>query len=356
VNGPDVVGSGPADGVQTPDDAPVPQRRPAAAPLLRIRGLTVAYRARRTGEIRPRTLRAVDRVDLDVHDGETVGLVGESGCGKSTLARAIVGLEPAHAGRIELAGRDVASCRGEELRAARRDVALLFQDPHTSLSPRMSVEELVAEPLRIHASYGAGGAGRRRVVESLDLVGLSAADLPRYARELSGGQRQRVGLARALVLSPRLLVLDEPVSALDVSIQAQIVALLHDLQRTSGVAMLFISHDLAVVRAVCDRVAVMYLGRVVETGTRSQIYGEASHPYTQALLSAVPTPDPGRRADRIVLTGELPHPLDPPSGCGFRTRCWKAEARCVRDVPELGTGTTTHPVACHLAGPLRDGT
>jgi peptide/nickel transport system ATP-binding protein len=316
--------------------------------LLRVEGLSTHFRTRAG------VVRAVDGVSLTLAPGETLGLVGESGCGKSTLARTVVRLLDPTAGTILVAGRDVTRARGRELRELRRELQIVFQDPYASLNPRMRVGQIVSQPLRVHGRYREDGPAR--VGELLDLVGLDAAVRDRFPRELSGGQRQRVGIARALALEPRVLVLDEPVSALDVSVRAQIVSLLARLRRELGLAYLFIAHDLAVVRQVADRVAVMYLGRIVETGCRDAVFGAATHPYTQALLSAVPVPDPvGRdRRRRIVLAGELPDPAHPPSGCRFRTRCWKAAQRCADEEPALAerdSGPCDHPSACHFATP-----
>ena len=300
-------------------------------------------------------VRAVDDVSLTLAPGETLGLVGESGCGKSTLARTVVRLLDPTAGRLEFDGRDVTRVRGRALRNLRRELQIVFQDPFASLNPRMRVGQIVSQPLRVHGRYRPGGEARVR--ELLELVGLDPATVDRFPHEFSGGQRQRIGIARALALEPRVLVLDEPVSALDVSVQAQIVALLHRLQRDLGLAYLFISHDLAVVRQLAHRVAVMYLGRIVESGPRDVVFGAATHPYTQALLSAVPIPDPVGRASRrrIVLEGDPADPARLPSGCRFRTRCWKATERCASEDPELIARhgmDAAHRCACHHAAPL----
>jgi peptide/nickel transport system ATP-binding protein len=297
---------------------------------------------------------AVDDVSFDLAERETLGLVGESGCGKSTTARVVLQLLPATSGSVKFEGKELVGKSRKELRPFRQQLQMVFQDPFASLDPRMPVGEIVGEPLKVHHRWGRA-SGPKRVAELFEMVGLNPEHRNRYPHEFSGGQRQRVGVARALALGPKVLILDEPVSALDVSIQAGVVNLLEELQDRLDLAYLFIAHDLSVVRHISDRVAVMYLGRIVETGTVDEVYDSPSHPYTQALLSAVPVPDPKieRERHRIILTGEVPNAINPPSGCRFRTRCWKAQDICAAETPELVERGQGHPVACHFADVTR---
>ena len=322
-------------------------------PILEVDGLVKHFPVR-TGVVFQRTVghvRAVDGVSFDLREGETLGIVGESGCGKSTLAQVLMQLEPPTSGSVRYKGEDVFSYRGEKLRRLRRNMQIVLQDPYTSLNPRMTVGDIVGEPFEIHGDVVAKHERRRKVQEMLEVVGLNPEHIERYPHQFSGGQRQRIGIARALALRPEVIICDEPVSALDVSVQAQVMNLLGELQREFGLSYIFIAHDLSVVRHLSDRVGVMYLGKIVEMGAAEQIYERPTHPYTQALLSAVPMPDPTLRdrSGRIRLEGDVPSPVDPPSGCRFRTRCWKATDVCAEEEPELRVRVGEHPSACHHA-------
>ncbi len=326
--------------------------RPEAEPLLRVEGLTVHFPVGRTGFWGERRLfvHAVDDVSFEIFRGETLGLVGESGSGKTTTGRAILRRVPITAGTIAFKGNDITHVDGENLRHLRRDMQLVFQDPYASLNPRMKVLDLVGEPLVVHGIVRRIKEARDRVRELLELVGLPADAVDRYPHAFSGGQRQRIGIARALALEPDFIVCDEPVSALDVSIRAQVVNLLQNLQDRLGLTYLFIAHDLSVVRHISRRIAVMYAGKIVEIADRDEIYENPKHPYTQALLSAVPIPDPAvqRTRRRQILRGEIPNPVDPPPGCRFHTRCPIAEDRCRVDSPPLEPKRAEHLAACWL--------
>jgi oligopeptide transport system ATP-binding protein len=324
-------------------------------PLLSVSGLTKHFPVKRgiVFQSAVGTVRAVDGLTFDVAPGETLALVGESGCGKSTTGRLVLRLIEATEGTIRFAGRDVRGLSRGALRDLRRDMQIIFQDPYASLNPRLTVGETLAEPLRLHG-LASGAALRKRIDELLGEVGLSAWHALRYPHEFSGGQRQRIGIARALASQPKLIVCDEPVSALDVSIQAQVINLMQDLKGKFGLSYIFIAHDLAVVRHISDRVAVMYLGKIVELAPKRSLFARPRHPYTQALLSAVPVPDPTAQRARIRLAGDVPSPLNPPKGCRFHTRCAYAQDRCRKEEPLLrplqdGAGAEGQVVACHFA-------
>jgi oligopeptide transport system ATP-binding protein len=295
-------------------------------------------------------LKAVDGVNLVINEGETLGLVGESGCGKSTLGRALLRLIEPTSGEVFFQGKNLLTLSSRELRDMRREMQIIFQDPYASLNPRMRVGDIVGEGLEIH-KLAKGKAKRARVIELLHQVGLREEHYDRYPHEFSGGQRQRIGIARALAVNPKFIVCDEPVSSLDVSIQAQIINLLQELQEKMHLTYLFISHDLRVVEHISHRVAIMYLGKVVEIAKSDTIYQDAKHPYTRALLSAVPVPDMGRKKERVMLEGDVPSPVNPPSGCSFHPRCAYREALCSQTEPSLDFGADGHGVACHVFGP-----
>ncbi|WP_007024348.1 ABC transporter ATP-binding protein [Saccharomonospora iraqiensis] len=328
-------------------------------PVLSARNVVKHFPVHSGGILRRKVgdVHAVCDVSFDIYPNETLGLVGESGCGKSTTARVVLNLQPATGGEVLFQGADLNSLSAKEMRTLRRSLQIVFQDPYASLDPRLPVNEIIAEPLRIHGLYGSDGP--ERVRELLNTVGLRPEHGNRFPHEFSGGQRQRIGIARALALEPKVLVLDEPVSALDVSIQAGVLNLLQDLQSRLDLSYLFVSHDLSVVRHIADRIAVMYLGKIVETAPAEELFQRPTHPYTQALISAIPVPDPRkeRTRERIVITGDVPNPSDPPSGCRFRTRCPKfanqltegQRTLCVEQEPELVDRGHGHPSACHYA-------
>ncbi|NEA57889.1 dipeptide ABC transporter ATP-binding protein [Streptomyces sp. SID13666] len=332
------------------EDVKIPQQSTAGAePLLRVTGLVKHFPITK-GMLRRQVgaVQAVDGIDLQVAAGQTLGVVGESGCGKSTMGRLITRLLEPTGGKIEFQGRDITHLSVGEMRPLRRDVQMIFQDPYSSLNPRHTIGTIVGAPFKLQKVATESGV-KKEVQNLLELVGLNPEHYNRYPHEFSGGQRQRIGIARALALKPKLVVADEPVSALDVSIQAQVVNLLDDLQSELGLTYVIIAHDLSVIRHVSDRIAVMYLGKVVEVADREALYGQPMHPYTNALLSAVPVPDPKRRTarQRILLTGDVPSPINPPSGCRFHTRCWKATEVCSTQEPPLIALATGHEVACH---------
>ena len=344
-----------------PGGAPMPAAQPkkkgpdySAPPILQVRDLTKYFPIKKGIIIQKQVgaVKAVDGVSFDVWPGETVGMVGESGCGKSTTGRCILQLHKPTSGSVTFQGQELTTLSTQQMAPIRRDLQIVFQDPYASLNPRMTVGNIIAEPLTIH-KIGSTDQRAQRVKELLDIVGLNPAFTNRYPHEFSGGQRQRIGIARALALQPKLIICDEPVSALDVSIQAQVLNLLEDLQEEFGLTYLFIAHDLAVVKHISDRVAVMYLGKIVEIAESEKLYDNPQHPYTQALLSSIPVADPevARRKNRIVLKGDVPSPANPPPGCPFHERCWKVQSICTQQMPPLEQRDEGHQAACWFPGP-----
>ncbi|WNJ97754.1 dipeptide ABC transporter ATP-binding protein [Vibrio ruber] len=316
--------------------------------LLEVKGLEKHFYAGKSLFKRARSVcKAVDNVSFKIHQGKTLGLVGESGCGKSTLGRCILRLIEPSAGEITISGQDITRMDARTLKAMRKEMQMIFQDPFASLSPRMTIHDILREPLDIH-KIGTIAQREEKIAEVMHTVGLRPQALNRYPHEFSGGQRQRVGIARALVLEPKLIIADEPVSALDVSVQAQVLNLIAELQESRGISFLFIAHDLAVVQHTCDEVGVMYLGKIVERAPAEVLYRQPKHPYTQALLSAIPVPDPTHNTEHVPLIGDIPSPLNPPSGCAFHPRCQYATERCSREAPTLTQTQDEHWIACHL--------
>ncbi|GIN92119.1 ABC transporter ATP-binding protein [Siminovitchia terrae] len=313
----------------------------SSSPLIQVKNLKKYF------AVEDKKLKAVDGLNLNIYPGETVGLVGESGCGKSTAGRTILRLNEPTSGEVLFNGKNIFSNNEREMSKLRREIQMIFQDPYASLNPRMTVEEIIGEPFAIHHTLG-GKKKKDRIKELLRLVGLNADHISRFPHEFSGGQRQRIGIARALALDPKFIVCDEPISALDVSIQAQVVNLLKDLQRKMGLTYLFIAHDLSMIKYISDRILVMYLGKMVELAESEELYADPLHPYTKALLSSVPIPDPELRRERIILKGDVPSPIDPPSGCVFRTRCPAVMDVCAKAVPEWQEVKPGHFTACHL--------
>ncbi|MFJ6618314.1 ABC transporter ATP-binding protein [Kitasatospora sp. NPDC091335] len=345
-------------GAALPEEVAFEQPVRRGEPILEVRDLVKHFPLTKGVLLKRQVgaVKAVDGVSFDLMQGETLGVVGESGCGKSTLAKVLMNLEPATEGSVRYKGEEISRLSGAALKAVRRNIQMVFQDPYTSLNPRMTVGDIIGEPFEIHPEVAPKGDRRKAVQDLLDVVGLNPEYINRYPHQFSGGQRQRIGIARGLALKPEIIICDEPVSALDVSVQAQVINLLEQLQGEFNLSYMFIAHDLSIVRHISDRVGVMYLGKMVEIGSDAEIYDHATHPYTQALLSAVPVPDPTAREtrDRIVLTGDVPSPANPPSGCRFRTRCWKAQQRCEVEVPLLAPpswlgGAARHDSACHFA-------
>ena len=321
--------------------------------LLKVENLKVNFNVSSEGDMpwtKPKKLQAVNDVSFDLKQGETLGIVGESGCGKSTLARAIVKMVPAHSGKVIWLGNDLLELNKSQMRQHRKQIQMIFQDPLASLNPRMNIGEIIAEPLRTHYPKTPETDVKLRVRDVMNKVGLLDNLVNRYPHEFSGGQCQRIGIARALILKPKLIICDEPVSALDVSIQAQVINLLMDLQEEMGLTLIFIAHDLSIVKHISTKIMVLYLGNMVELANSNNIYENPRHPYTQALISAVPIPDPKieKQKDLILIEGDLPSPVNPPSGCVFRTRCQKAQEICSKEKPEFKEAATNHKVACHF--------